>query len=74
MPTDNEVMSKIIRWMISEVDKEEYIQKLNIILNGIDGKKHIEERHSPRYLSILLLGTNLFPFSIKYYREMSKLL
>lgn len=71
---DNEVMSKIILWMISEATNSEYIEKLKIILSGIENKKHLEEKLHPRYMSIVLLGTNLFPFKIEEYREMVKIL
>ena len=67
---DAEVMSIIIRWMISEVKNQDYIQKLNIILKGIEGKIFIEEEQSPRFQSIVLFGVNIFPFTINQYREM----
>lgn len=71
---DNEVMVKIICWMISEVKNEEYIEKLNIILDGIKTTKHIEENKSPAFQSRLLFGMNIFPFRIQEYREMAELL
>ena len=71
---DNEVMVKIIRWMISGVSKKDYIQKLNLIIEGIEGKKFLEEAKHPRFQSIVLFGTNLFPFKIEEYREMAKLI
>ena len=48
---DAEVMSIIIRWMISEVKNQDYIQKLIIILKGIEGKIFIEEEKGPLYSS-----------------------
>lgn len=74
MKTDSEIMSKIIKWMISEVNNDLYIQKLNIILQGIDGKKYIEENRQPRFQSIVLFGINLFPFTMAEYRKMSELI
>lgn len=74
---DSEVMSKIIRWMISEIDEEnniEYISKLKIILSGIENKKFIEENKQPRFQSIVLFGTNLFPYKIEDYRKMAEIL
>lgn len=61
--------------MISESTNKEYVKKLNIILNGIEGKSHIEERYSPRFQAIILFGNpHLFPFAIEQYREMAELL
>lgn len=74
MKTDNEVYSKIIKWMISESTNKVYIQQLNEILQGIENKKHIEEFKHPRHLSLVMFGTNLFPFKIEEYREMAKLI
>ncbi len=74
MKTDNEIYSKIIKWMISESTNKIYIQKLNEILQGIEGKKFIEETKHPRHLSLVMFGTNLFPFKIEEYREMAKLI
>ncbi len=74
METESEVYCDIIRWMISEVKNKDYIQKLNLIIEGIEGKKHIEETKSPRYMSLVLFGANIFPFTIREYREMSKLI
>lgn len=71
---DAEVMTIIVRWMISESKNKEYIGKLNIILNGIEGKKFIEEQKHPRFQSIVIFGTNIFPYRIEDYREMSKLI
>lgn len=67
---DNEVMSIIIKWMISEVKNQDYIQKLDTILKGIEGKSFIEEEQNPRFQSIVLFGVNIFPFTINQYREM----
>ena len=74
MISDSEVMTKIIKWMISEVKNKDYIQKLNLIIEGIEGKKFIEETKHPRHLSLVMFGTNLFPFKIEEYREMAKLI
>lgn len=74
MKTENEVYSKILKWMISESTNKIYIQKLNEILQGIEGKNFIEETKHPRHLSLVMFGTNLFPFKIEEYREMAKLI
>lgn len=74
MKTDNEIYSKIIKWMISESNNKIYIQQLNEILQGIENKKNIEEFKHPRHLSLVMFGTNLFPFKIEEYREMAKLI
>lgn len=71
---DNEVYSTIIEWMISEAENKEYIEKLNVILLKIKGKKSIEEDEHPRFNSLMIFGFNIFPFSIEQYREMTKLL
>lgn len=71
---DAEVMSKIISWMISEVSNAEYIQKLNIMLEKIGGKKYIDEFNHPRHLSIVMFGVNLFPYRIEDYRKMAELI
>jgi len=72
--SDAEVMSKIIKWMISEVSNTEYIQKLNIMLEKIVGQKYIDEFNHPRHLSIVMFGINLFPYRIEDYREMVELI
>lgn len=72
--SDAEVMSKIIKWMISEVSNTEYIQKLNIMLEKIAGRKYIDEFNHPRHLSIVMFGINLFPYKIEDYREMAELI
>jgi len=74
MKTDSETYSKIIKWMISESNNKVYIQQLNEILQGIENKKYIEEFKHPRHLSLVMFGTNLFPFKIEEYREMAKLI
>jgi len=74
MKTDSETYSKIIKWMISESTNKVYIQQLNEILQGIENKKYIEEFKHPRHLSLVMFGTNLFPFKIEEYREMAKLI
>lgn len=74
METESEIYCNIIRWMIGEVKNKDYIQKLNLIIEGIEGKNFIEETKHPRFQSIFLFGSNLFPFTIGEYREMSKLI
>jgi hypothetical protein len=70
MLTDNEVMTIVLEYLLRDASNETYKEKLNIILEGIRGKKHIEEQKSPRYQSILLFGFNIFTFSIAQYRAM----
>lgn len=74
METESEIYVSIIRWMIKEVKNKDYIQKLNLIIEGIEGKIYIEETKHPRFQSLILFGTNIFPFTIGEYREMSKLI
>lgn len=74
MKNDNEIYSKIIKWMISESTNKVYIQQLNEMLQGIEGKKHIEEFKHPRHLSLVMFGVNLFPYRIEDYREMAELI
>lgn len=74
MLNDAEVMIEIIKWMISEASNMEYIHKLEIMLERLKGKKHIEEFDNPRYLSIVMFGSNLFPYNMSDYREMVKIL
>lgn len=74
MKTESEIYCDIIRWMISEVKNKDYIRKLNLIIKGIEGKNYIEETKHPRFQSIVLFGTNIFPFSIGEYREMAELI
>jgi len=72
MTTDNEVMTIIIEYMISQAKSREYIEKLNIIMGGIRGYKHIEQERSPSYQSILLFGYNIFIFKTSHYRLMAQ--
>jgi hypothetical protein len=65
---DNQIMEIIIDHMISQVSNKEYIEKLNIILDGIKGKSRIDEIYEPRYQSIILFGFNIFIFKMKEYR------
>jgi hypothetical protein len=74
MNTDSQVYSIIIKWMISESTNPTYIQKLNEILQGIENKNFIEEFKHPRHLSLVMFGTNLFPYRIEQYREMAELI
>lgn len=67
-------MVAVLKWMISQVKSKEYINKLNVILAGIDGKSHTEEMCEPRYQSIILFGYNIFPFSKSEYKSMVELL
>ncbi len=71
---DAEVMSKIIKWMISEAKNKEYIEKLNTILEGIKDKKFMEETKHPRFQSIVMFGVNIFPYKIEDYRKMAELI
>ena len=70
MLNDNEVMTIILEYLLRDASNREFRKKLNIILEGIRSKKHIEERLSPRYQSILLFGINIFTFTIEQYRSM----
>lgn len=71
--TDNDVMVIVIDEILNIFHPSEtfYIQ-LKSIRDGIYGKKHIEEQMSPRYRSIELWGVNIFPYSMKKYREMAE--
>lgn len=70
--TDSEAFTIILKWMMKEVSNAQYKEKLGIILKGVENQKHIEETRQPRYQSIVLFGTNLFPFSPKQYGEMAE--
>lgn len=70
----NDAFSIVIRYMISQVKSKELADKLNIILNGIKDKKHVEEECHPRFQSLILFGKNLFPFSDSQYIEMAELI
>lgn len=69
---DNQVMVVVLEYLKSQASNSDYIGKLNNIITGISGKKHIEEIDAPSYKSILMFGYNIFSFSIKEYREMAK--
>ena len=71
---DCEVMTLIVEYLLQDASNPEFKRKLNIILDGLRGRKHIEEERHPRYQSILLFGFNIFPFSIEHYRDMASLL
>lgn len=71
---DPQVMVKIIKWMISEASNKDYIEILETMLLGVENKTHIEEEKHPRYLSIVLLGTNLFPLKMQEYRRIAEIL
>lgn len=69
--TNNEVMVIVLEYLKSQASNKEYIGKLNNIIAGISGKKHIEETDAPSYKSILFFGYNIFPFTVKEYREIA---
>lgn len=64
---NNEAMTIVLKWMIGQAKNKEYISKLESILHGIEGKKHIEEHNSPKYMSIVFWGYNIFPFTMQEY-------
>ena len=70
MLNDNQVMVIILEYLLRDASNKEYIEKLNIILEGIRGKYYIEEHLHPRYQSIILFGTNIFTFKMPEYRAM----
>lgn len=70
--TLNEAFEIVISFLISEAKNEEYIKKLNIILNGIKDKKHIEQERHPKFMSILLFGHNIFPYKNENYIQMAE--
>lgn len=71
---DSEVYSIIIKWMILGASNKAYIDQLNTILKGIENKKFIEETKHPRFQSVIMFGTNIFPYRIEDYREMAKII
>ncbi len=73
-PTESKIMIKIVEWMISETNNAEYHKCLKEILKGLKGKRWMETENNPRVKSIVLFGQNLFPFEMRYYKEMVKLL
>jgi len=70
----NDAFTIIIKYLISEATNKEYIEKLNIILKGIENKTHVEEFSHPRHVSLVLFGQNLFPFTDNIYIEMGELI
>lgn len=68
----NDAFSIVIDYMISQVKNKELVDKLNIILNGLKDKKHVEEELHPRFQSLVLFGTNLFPFSDNDYVKIAE--
>lgn len=71
---DAEVYSIIIKWMILGVTNKSYIDNLNTILKGIENKMFIEETKHPIFQSMVMFGTNIFPYRIEDYREMAELI
>ncbi len=69
---DNEVMSIVIEWMIKNSKNKVYIKHLNIMLDKIKDKKHIEEEAQPRFQAIQFGYWNLFNLSMKDYREIAE--
>lgn len=68
---NNEAMTIVLKWMISQAKNKEYISKLESILRGIEGKLHIEEHNSPRYMSVVFWGYNIFPCTAQEYITMA---
>lgn len=69
---DNQAFTIVLEYLLQDVSNKEYREKLNSILMGIKDFKTIEEVKHPRYQSILLFGTNIFPFSNTEYRKMAE--
>jgi len=72
--TLNDAFEIVIKYLISEANNEEFIKKLNIILKGIQGKKYIDQDVDPRHMSILLFGSNIFPYKNSDYVDMALLI
>lgn len=68
---NNEAMTIVLKWMIAQANNIEYILKLKSILRGIEGKLHIEEHNSPKYMSIMFWGYNIFPCTSQEYIMMA---
>jgi len=68
---DNEVFITILEWMIKQAKNKTYIKHLNIMLDKIEHKCHIEEQDHPRYQSIQFGYWNLFNLSDNDYRKIA---
>ena len=68
----NNAFSIVIKYMISQVKNKEVVDKLNIILEGLKDKKHVEEECHPKFQSFILFGTSIFPLSDRQYIEMAE--
>ena len=69
--SDNDVMIIVINEMKKGITNEIFISFLDDVIRGLSGKTHIEEKDSPRYKSIEKFSINIFPFTMKEYREMA---
>ena len=69
--SDNDVMIIVLNEQKKHSTNEIFISFLDDVIRGLDGKTHIEETASPRYKSVLEFSINMFPFSMKEYRDMA---
>jgi hypothetical protein len=60
----------VLEYLKKESTNEIFISFLDDVIRGLSGKRHIEEQDSPQYKSIVKFGINIFPFSMREYREM----
>lgn len=68
---DSQVFTVILEWMISRAKNKTYIRNLNVMLNKIKNKKHIEEQDHPRFQAIQFGYWSLFDLPIETYRDMA---
>ncbi len=72
--TLNDAFCIILDYLIKEASNKEFIEKLNIIKKGIEGFKHVEQERHPKFMSILLFGSNMFPFPDSAYISMAEII
>lgn len=69
--SDNDVMIIVLNEQKKHSTNEIFISFLDDVIRGLSGKTYIEEQDSPRYKSIEKFSVNIFPFTMKEYREMA---
>jgi hypothetical protein len=72
MQSDAEVMVVVIEHLLRTSKNKTFREGLQEIVNGLKGKTFIEEEYSPQYKSIILFERNIFPYSMKIYRELAE--
>lgn len=67
-------MTIVLEYLRADTTNGDFGKKLDFIISGIKGKKYTEQECSPRYLSILFFGYNIFTFTDKQYKQMAELI